>query len=67
MAQHQDDDADDVLIRALEAVALYTRLHLRLVPVDPHAVQCEAGAKAGDISPSIARAVYRAMLAASET
>lgn len=39
---------------------------LRLVPADPHAGQCAAGARAGQVSIDTARAVYAAMLAAAE-
>jgi hypothetical protein len=66
MARDKEDDSEDSLARALESVALYARLHLRLVPSEPHELQCEAGAEAGNISPAVARAVYRAMLAANE-
>ena len=39
---------------------------LRLVPYEPMPSQCAAGSAAASVSPDVARAVYRAMLAADE-
>ena len=54
------------LSQALESVRLYTELDLCLVGREPSRSQCAAGAKAGRISPEMARRIYLAMLDADE-
>ena len=39
---------------------------LRLLPGQPSAAQCAAGARAGGVSPTVARLIYLAMLEADE-
>jgi hypothetical protein len=54
------------LSQALDSVRLYTDLDLCLVSREPSRSQCLAGARAGQISPELARLIYVAMVGADE-
>jgi hypothetical protein len=54
------------LNQALAGMRLYTELDLRLVAGEPSPSQCRAGAKAGQVSPDMARLIYLAMMDADE-